>query len=1152
MILAPSQRCDASGCIGDDGRFGPKGEQVRRWRTLRGVSIALPAALAVLLVAAGAQAATIGSETAPGQPRTPSADVTDKVIIVFRDQVPAIPDTPADAATRAGRVRSVQRGVLSQLAATHARDVKSLTLVNAVAATVSPAEVQRLRANGAVREVVPDLPIPVAAGTSPTQPRASQARAGGITPLPGACAPDGHVQLDPQAIESIQAATPSGRGESAQALGYTGAGVKVAFIADDLDIDNPDFIRANGQHVFVDYQDFSGSGTSSPGDGAEAFLDASSIAAQGRHVYDVADYGTALDEPCNIRILGVAPGASLVGLDVVADTGVTYLAVFLEAVNYAVTVDHVNVINESFGVNPFPDSEDLNLMDQANDAAVKAGVTVTVASGDAGPTNTIASPASDPNVISAGATTTYRSYAQTGINGITDPLVKGWLNNNISGLSSGGFDQAGGTVDVVAPGDLNWALCTPSHQYSACTSLAGKLSPVELSGGTSEAAPLTAGVAALVIQAYAQAHHGQDPSPALVKQIIVSTAQDIDAPAQLQGAGMIDAYQAVLAARSYPGGTRAPRGNAILDSATQLNRVGRPGGSQTMSDTLTNDGAAPQVIGLTTRTLGAYHAVLTRKLSLRASRSFGDTVRFNVPPGQARLNVSVALQAGVYISLIAPDGDFAEYNSPQGYAFYGNAQVAGPAAGKWTALVTGIPESTGDALAALFQASTASWQPFGSLSARWLTLPPGASRTVTLRVRAPSEPGDEAGSILVRGVSFDRRIGRPEVVATTSIPVTLRALAPTPRPSVTFSGTLTGGNGRSFATGQTSYYQFEMPAGDAALNADIDIGNPDTSYLAELVGPDGEAASTAFNQLVRLSQYGEPSYKQERGAQLHVLRPGAGLWTLIIDFFGSVPGTAISAPYTVTLTDQPVAVSATGLPDSTRTVLARGKAVTAYLHVTNNGSATEAYFVDARLAKVVRTDLVEQVTSYLVLPNTAGLTPAFFVPAETTSVTATVSASKRLYFDLGYAFGDPDVISSTGTTATATLSAPQVPTGLWTVAPYLAGPTGSEPAKTVNSLVTMTAITRPIDPAITASSGDLWSMSVNPVIAFSPYIVAPGHSLTIPVTIKPNGAPGSTVTGTLYLDDSSGTPALPAVYGQFSNAPAGSAVAAFSYRYKIG
>ncbi len=1118
---------------------------------LRATAMAVPVALVALSATAGAQAVSTRPQSAAGQSANSgqavrlSTKVTDKVIIVLRNQLAAVPDTPSDSTARAVEVASLQRPILASLAVSHAKSVRSISLVNAVAATVSPAEAQSLRADAMVKEVIEDLPVKLATATSTSMPKATT----GIKPLPGACMAKGRVQLNPEAITNIHAASQSGKGQTAQALGYSGAGVKVAFIADGLDIDNPDFIRANGQHVFVDYQDFSGAGTDSPTDGAEAYLDASSIAAQGREVYNVATYGTKLDEPCNIRILGVAPGASLVGLAFTSD--VIFSSGILEAINYGVSHDHVNVLNESFGDNPFPDEESLDLIDQANDAAVKAGVTVVVASGDSGPTNTIGSPATDPNVISAGATTTYRAYAQTGIDGITAAGVKGWIDNNISGLSSGGFDQDGATVDVVAPGDLNWALCTPKdNMYFACTNFAFKPASVELQGGTSEAAPLTSGVAALVIQAYSKAHHGQVPSPAVVKQIIMSTAENINAPADQQGAGMIDAYQAVLAARSYKGGSQAPSGHAILDSATQFNAVGSAGSTEQFTETLTNDGSAAQTIGLSSRTLGAYQPVLTEPLTLKSKYDYAARVTFKVAPGQARLNVSVALLGGVYISLVSPSGDFAETNSPQGYSDYGNSEVADPAPGTWTALIYGVPIEGGNQ-AAQFQASTATWQPFGTLSTNSLTLAPGASGTFTLTASTPAQPGDEAGAIVMRS-----SVTAPAFAATTSIPVTLRALAPAPDPTTTFTGTLTGGNGRSGSTGQTSYYQFNLPSGLAALNAEVSIANPNNTFFAELVDPaTGEVASAAFNGLVQLSSSGEPVYTFEHAAELHVLKPDAGQWTLIIDFFESVSGTAISAPFTVTLNDTKVTASATDLPDSASTVLPAGSPVTAYINVTNTGNAPEAYFVDARLSTQATISLAPQLLSTLPVPNDLGIAPSWLVPSQTTSITATATASEKLVFDLNYAFGDPDVISTTGTTATASVSATspsQVASGMWSITPSLPGPTDRTPKSTVNAHLSMTATTAAFNPDITSSTGDLWLGSTNANIGFSPYVVDPGQSLSIPVTITPEGTAGSTVSGTIYLDDSSDVTSLVTIDGLLTNAPEASTVAAFNYSYTIG
>ena len=99
-----------------------------------------------------------------------------------------------------------------------------------------------------------------------------------------------------------------------------------------------------------------------------------------------------------------------------------------------------------------------------------------------------------------------------------------------------------------------------STLYEECTDNAGNPSPIQDFGGTSQSSPLTAGEAALVIQAYRNTHHGANPSPAVVKQIITGTAQDLDHPAFEQGSGLINSLAAVQAAESWRDGNgRRPR-----------------------------------------------------------------------------------------------------------------------------------------------------------------------------------------------------------------------------------------------------------------------------------------------------------------------------------------------------------------------------------------------------------------------------------------------------------------------------------------------------------------------------------------------------------------------------------------------------------------
>jgi hypothetical protein len=1079
------------------------------------------------------------------------------VIVILRDQLASVPPMRRAMGARAAAIAEAQVPVLTQLQQSRPHTVHTFGTINAFATSVTPAEEALLSAHPQVLAVVPDrvihaLPRPNVAASNAT--RVAQSTSGSAAASAGLC-----NTLEPQALQLtntafLDASTPQaqevldGNGQK-----VTGKGVKVAFIADGLDPTVAGFVRPDGSSVFIDYQDFSGDPAGTPTDGGEAFGDASSIAAQdmpnGKLLsFDISQFVNAahpLPSPCDIHIRGMAPGASLVGLKVFSNLGLTTNSSFVQAIEYAVIHDDVDVINESFGGSPFPDTT-IDPTSLANAAAVAAGVTVVASTGDAGSAGTLGSPSTDPYVIAAGATTQYRLYAQTGEG--AQALAQGVISNNITSFSSGGFSQHNArTVDVVAPGDSGWALCsTNTALYTDCTNFntpAGS-TPIEDFGGTSESAPLTSGEAALIIQAYRSTHKGTDPSPALIKRIIMSTATDLSAPSFEQGAGLINALAAVQVALSVVDehGTPKAQGDAVLLNPTSARITGQPSAHESRAFSVTNTSSTTQHLTPSLQTLGAPIAGATLTLPLNpatdptfpnatgAQRSYIEQ-KIKVPAGAQHLDAAISypvpnpftspLSPIVYIGLLDPSGHQAAYSVPQGFDNgYGHVDIVQPTPGTWTVLIwtrpPGSPTPDPTSYSGPVQLTWAAerYVQFGSVSPSHLNLAPGATATITAEFDMPSQPGDLGAAIRFDGST------QPEV------PVSLRTLIPVGALGGNFTGTLTGGNGREEA-GPTQTYEFNVPAGMS--NMSLVLQTADSAYFLEgfLVDPQGMELSVQPN----LDPLGNLTFAM----QLYRENPQPGRWrfVLLLNYFAS--GNQTSLPFTGRIAFNSTAITASGLPDNPSTKLsASGAPVAVTVNVTNTTPVTEAYFADARLNELGVTVLPMQpvesgCTPATTLPATCGV--EFFVPPEAVSVQFASKASAPINMDafniagfdtedVGFT-GSPDVFAAqvTRENAVATLTEPEVPYGPWQANPALVGPFGPAGALSATVATSAEALMQPFDAAVATDAGDIWADVTLGTHTFTGLVLAAGQSGVINVTITPDPTQvGKTVSGFLYID----------------------------------
>jgi hypothetical protein len=1122
-----------------------------------GALLLIAAALGMVLAVGAASASVSAGPTFTHLGVIPNASGSMKKVIVLLRNKPA----SLGAATRAAKLRAEVRPLAQTLRSHGAKNVASGTAVPYVVASVSSAQEAALKHSSNVKAVFPDSVIPM-----PTSPVQSQGLQQLLSPLTSAspntnpadpstiCGTAASPEQDPQAISDINA-------PAAWALGATGAGVSTAYIAGDIDSTVADFQRnsayaSSGSPTaspVVTKVNFDGDTSTTPAGevAGESFLDASSIAAQGNTTYDLNDYVNAanpLPTPCDITVTGAAPGASVTGLDVFSNTHDTTESNFVEAINYA-AANGVQVLNESFGSNAFPDTA-MDATRIADDDAVAAGVTVVVSTGDAGVGNTLGSPSTDPNLISAGASTTFRSYQQLTYGGIDATVPNAtngtWLDDNISSISSAGFSQSGGnTVDIVAPGDSNWALCSTAAQFSgSCASVGnGVQSPIEFTGGTSESSPLTAAAAADVIQAYQSTHSGDSPTPALVKQILMSTATDINAPAEQQGAGLLNIGAAVKDAEAVNGGSGTDGG--LLISPSQINITQNPGQSKSPKVSVTNTGTHTVSVNLSTRTIKNQIGNQTGSFCLNPQTSgtnscggppTGNPISiwsgatevsqeetFTVPTSHgrtSRLDFSATYPntgqtSLLHVALYDPSGAYAGYSLPQGLADFADMQVTNPMPGTWTAVFFTVQNggnNHGTSGTINWQATTWSFAPAGTISPSTLAIPAGGTKTATFTATSGSDAGDTAQSIVLN--SSDG--------STTSVPVTVRTMIPIASVSEggAFKGVLTGGNGRGNPANSDTY-TFHVPAGVKDLDVKANLGDVRDEVVAFLTDPEGNTVANSSNDTLNSA-----GNARVRTGEVDVYKdnPQRGDWTLALDWTTPVSGLELSEPFTGHVSFNRVRASATGLP--TGGGLNQGQVYNFNVTVTNTAGTPETYFLDPRLTTSTEYQLPDQNSGSdqnMSLPLPPGLSfPFYIVPTDTSALETSLSGTAPVTYDIGPFAGDPDMeADSYGDVAALDYySGDEVESGLWLLNPSEIGPYGPSGAPAATASDNFTVVTQAFDPTVDSATGDMWSnfngLSSTP---FDPVYLQPGQKATIPLTITPSASHGTHVHGVINLDD---------------------------------
>lgn len=350
------------------------------------------------------------------------------------------------------------------------------------------------------------------------------------------------ISLDSPVKAHMDVATPVVRADRAATLsgwwgtGLTGKGIGIAMIDSGAQL-HQDFKRPVGAKQVVEVEVV----------GHETGL--ADYFGHGTHVAGILyGNGAASSDSLSFRTFkGIAPGAQLISVRALSPDGTGYTSDIIAGIDWVVkyrSTYNIRVLNLSLG-HPVYESYRTDPLCRAVAAAVKKGIVVVVAAGNDGSVGTgfgtVTSPGNSPSAVTVGA--------------LDDANTVPTSDDVLAWYSSKGPSLVDFVVkpDLVAPGTWivsaravsSW-LDTAHHEltlqladYKNDPARAAQDGAYYTLSGTSMAAPMVAGTAALMLQ------KDSTLSPATVKARLMKSAVKDTRLVFETGAGMLDAYGAV-------------------------------------------------------------------------------------------------------------------------------------------------------------------------------------------------------------------------------------------------------------------------------------------------------------------------------------------------------------------------------------------------------------------------------------------------------------------------------------------------------------------------------------------------------------------------------------------------------------------------------